>query len=234
MLRDIPRGVEVLVKKAAVDPAFKKLLLERRAEAAESIALTLSPAEEAMLAAVPEAQLRAIVASTKVSPSLRPAFLGYAAAATLAALAARAPAHGCDDIEYKTYGIASEIPPETAAAAETNDRADYGLVSGVVTDEKGHGLNNVEVIIKGAAFTVRTDKEGYYAFPSVPEGLYEMEVRHDEFGVQTKTGVKVLPGLRTNVSFHFGNYEYYHDYEHVYEEVPVTGIRPDVPSEKGE
>ena len=74
MLNDIPRGVEVLVKKAAVDPSFKKLLLERRAEAAEAIALTLSPAEEAMLAAVPEAQLRAIVASTKVSPSLRPAW----------------------------------------------------------------------------------------------------------------------------------------------------------------
>jgi len=49
---DIPRGVEVLVKKAAVDPAFKKLLLEKRAGAAEAIALKLEPAEAAMLAAL--------------------------------------------------------------------------------------------------------------------------------------------------------------------------------------
>ncbi len=83
---DIPRGVEVLLKKAAVDPAFKKMLLEKRTEAAEAIALKLEPAEATMLNAVPVKQLEVIVAKTKVSPSLRPAFLGYAAAAMLAAL----------------------------------------------------------------------------------------------------------------------------------------------------
>ena len=31
----IPRGIEVLVKKAAVDPAFKQILLEKRAKAAD-------------------------------------------------------------------------------------------------------------------------------------------------------------------------------------------------------
>jgi hypothetical protein len=41
-----------------------------------------------MLNAFPEAQLKAIVANTKVNPSLRPAFLGYAAAVMLAALGA--------------------------------------------------------------------------------------------------------------------------------------------------
>jgi len=82
----IPRGVEVLVKKASVDPKFKKLLLETRAAAAEAIALVLEPAEAAMLDAVPEAQLEAIVANTKVSAKLRPAFLGYAAGVMLAAL----------------------------------------------------------------------------------------------------------------------------------------------------
>ncbi len=88
MLNTIPRGVEVLVKKAAVDPAFKQLLLEERAAAAEAIALKLEPAEVAMLNAIPAKQLAAIVANTKVSPSLRPAFLGYAAAVMLAALGA--------------------------------------------------------------------------------------------------------------------------------------------------
>ncbi len=84
----IPRGIEILVKKAAVDPAFKEILFEKRAEAAEAIALKLEPAEAAMLNAVPAAQLETIIAHTTVSPKLRPAFLGYAAAVMLAALGA--------------------------------------------------------------------------------------------------------------------------------------------------
>ena len=85
-IKPIPRGVEVLVKKAAVDPAFRKTLLSKRAGAADDIALTLEPAEAAMISAVPENQLRAIIGRTKVSPSLRPVFLGAVAAAMLAAL----------------------------------------------------------------------------------------------------------------------------------------------------
>ncbi len=84
--RKIPRGLEVLIKKAAVDPAFKKLLLEKRAGAAGAIGLKLTAAEEAMLAAVPLPQLEGIIAHTRISPNLRPAFLGYAAGAMLAAL----------------------------------------------------------------------------------------------------------------------------------------------------
>jgi hypothetical protein len=82
--RHIPRGVEVLIKKAAVDPAFKKLLFEKRAEAAEAIGLKLTAAEEAMLAAVPLPQLEGIIAHTRVATKFRPAFLGYAAGAMLA------------------------------------------------------------------------------------------------------------------------------------------------------
>ncbi len=82
----IPRGIEVLVKKAAVDPPFRTLLLERRAGAADAIGLTLTPAEAAMLAAVPAGQLEAIIDGTVVPESNRRAFMGAAAAAMLAAL----------------------------------------------------------------------------------------------------------------------------------------------------
>jgi hypothetical protein len=85
-LGPIPRGIEVLVKKAAVDPEFKRLLIEKRGEAAREIGLALEPAETMMLAAAPAAQLEAIIDQTTVSPSLRPAFLGRAAAVMLAAL----------------------------------------------------------------------------------------------------------------------------------------------------
>ena len=84
----IPQGIEVLVKKAAVDAEFRALLLERRAAAAELISLALEPAEALMLTAVPAAQLEAIIDRTDVPLEHRRAFLGQAAAAMLAALGA--------------------------------------------------------------------------------------------------------------------------------------------------
>jgi hypothetical protein len=85
-LGDIPRGIEVLVKKAAVDPAFRRLLMARRGAAADEIGLTLQPAEAALLAAVPAQQLQAVIDRTRVAPEVRPAFLGKAAAVMLVAL----------------------------------------------------------------------------------------------------------------------------------------------------
>ena len=122
---DVPRGVEVLIKKAAVDPAFKKMLLEKRTEAAKAIALKLEPAEAAMLEAVPEAQLKAIVANTKVSPSLRPAFLGYAGGVMLAALGtATFGCNGDGDPGPTTEGIRPDRPGESEERAEEADKDD--------------------------------------------------------------------------------------------------------------
>jgi hypothetical protein len=84
----VPRGSEVLVKKAAVDAEFRALLLARRADAAREIGLALEPAESAMLASIPAALLEGIIARTTVSPLSRAAFLGKAAAVMLAALGA--------------------------------------------------------------------------------------------------------------------------------------------------
>jgi hypothetical protein len=65
----IPRGIEVLIKKASVDPEFRDLLLEKRAEAAHEIGLELSPAEVAAINAVPAAQLEQVIANTRVPPN---------------------------------------------------------------------------------------------------------------------------------------------------------------------
>jgi len=104
-MNSIPRGIEVLVKKASVDPDFRDLLLERRSRAADAIGLTLAPAESQMLDAVPAAQLEVIIARTTVPPSRRQAFLGTAAAIMLAALGAA----GCDELVPVT-GIAPDRP----------------------------------------------------------------------------------------------------------------------------
>lgn len=84
----IPRGVEVLIKKAAVDPEFRRTLLALRGAAAEEIGLSLTPTEAALLRVAPAQQLEAIIDRTRVAPEIRPAFLGKAAAFMLAALGA--------------------------------------------------------------------------------------------------------------------------------------------------
>lgn len=71
----IPRGVEILVKRASVDSAFRQALIERRSKAAREIGLVLSVAERAMLDAVPVAQLEGIIEHTKVSEAEREALL---------------------------------------------------------------------------------------------------------------------------------------------------------------
>ncbi|MBM4035021.1 MAG: hypothetical protein FJ291_25035 [Planctomycetes bacterium] len=110
MANGIPRGVEVLVKKAAVDPDFRALLLAKRAAAATEIGLELDPAEAAMLASLPASLLEGIIARTTVSPMSRAAFLGKAAAVMLAALGADlAAAEG----PPPPGGIAPDRPPVT-------------------------------------------------------------------------------------------------------------------------
>jgi len=82
----LPRNLEILIQKAAVDPEFKARLLEKRSAAAVELEMTLGPAEVAMLDSVPTEQLEAIIAGTKVPEKTRRALLGTVTVATLAAL----------------------------------------------------------------------------------------------------------------------------------------------------
>ncbi len=106
---DSPRGIEVLVKKASIDREFKELLLEKRADAAKKIDLSLGPPEIAMLDAVPAAQLEAIISKTTVRPRQRKAFLGKVAALMIVALGASTFESGCERTE-KTKGIGPDRP----------------------------------------------------------------------------------------------------------------------------
>jgi hypothetical protein len=72
----VPRNIEVLIKKASVDPEFRRLLLDKRAEAAREIDLDLSQAEADMLAGMPCEQLERIIEKTRVAPEQRAVFSG--------------------------------------------------------------------------------------------------------------------------------------------------------------
>ncbi len=114
-LGPIPRGIEVLVKKAAVDAPFRAALLAERDAAARRIGLALDPAEAMMLRAAPRAQLETIIARTKVTPSQRSAFLGRAAAVMLVALGAGAV--GCQTSDEPT-GADAAWPKQKQQSAE--------------------------------------------------------------------------------------------------------------------
>ncbi len=82
----IPRGIEVLIKKASVDPEFRRLLLEKRGEAAKEIELELTEAERNTLSSIPAEQLEKIIDNTKVRPEHRAIFLGNVGKLMLAAV----------------------------------------------------------------------------------------------------------------------------------------------------
>jgi acyl carrier protein len=117
MSQFIPQGIEVLVKKAAVDPAFKAVLLDRRAAAAKQIGLELNTAETIMLGAVPAAQLEAIIAGTTVPQEHRRAFLGQAAAAMLAALGIVGSVQAVEPPD-RLMPAPGGIPPDRIPASE--------------------------------------------------------------------------------------------------------------------
>lgn len=106
----VPRGIEVLLKKAAVDPAFRASLLTQRAAAASTIALTLTPGEVGLLAAVPAAQLQAMIDATRVPERQRAAFLSGAAAVMLAALGLV----GCGEQPPSPAGVRPDPSPPPA------------------------------------------------------------------------------------------------------------------------
>jgi len=131
---EVPRGIEVLVKKASIDPQFKELLLQTPVEAAAAIDLELEPAEEMMLQAVPAEQLEAIIAQTVVPQSQRRAFLGTAATAMLAMLgvdkAIAQVTFGVRPIEVPIAGIETTLAPTTMETAHLSFAARVTAVLG--------------------------------------------------------------------------------------------------------
>jgi acyl carrier protein len=129
MSAQIPQGIEVLVLKAAVDPDFKRLLLQERSAAAAAIGLELTAAEATMLAAVPAAQLEAIAARAAVPQEHRRAFLGQAAAAMLAALGTIRLAVAEEPAHPQPAGIPPGRPPMPPKKEKTVEERVIDVIS---------------------------------------------------------------------------------------------------------
>jgi hypothetical protein len=236
--RHIPRGLEVLIKKAAVDPAFKDILFEKRAGAAEAIGLKLTAAEKAMLAAVPLAHLEGIIAQTRVAPKFRPAFLGYAAGAMLAALGAVtscskkvAEHRDIDLVKGHTVAVIEEkyrANPEEIPTGEIP--ADKGVITGVVYVPEDFPVTDVIVTIEGSDAYAIPGEKGDFVFNLVAPGMYNLIVAdpYTKEEIAFYKDVEVVAGERTPVWVPIEDGSRSPD--------PCAGglgIRPDVPPKKG-
>ncbi len=113
-----PIGIEILLKKAKVDPEFKIKLLKERAAVAALIFMQLEPEEEAILNSIPEEQLSQMVDRTEVKEEIKSAFEKYAAAVMIAALGLTPVlAAGCGS--KHTIPTSIDIPPATLTATMT-------------------------------------------------------------------------------------------------------------------
>ena len=130
-LGDVPRGIEILLKKAAIDPEFHALLLRDPESAARSIELNLDAVELMMLQTIPSEQLTTIIKQTNVPQPQRRAFLGQTAAAMLAVLSGTALV-GCRDQQTKgirpddsrSAGIAPDLPEDDTPSSPQKESSE--------------------------------------------------------------------------------------------------------------
>ncbi|MGD8718945.1 MAG: carboxypeptidase-like regulatory domain-containing protein [Candidatus Zixiibacteriota bacterium] len=235
MAAPLSRNIEVLIKKAAVDPAFRKTLLAKRAGAAEEVALTLTAAEAALLGVVPEEHLKAIIARTKVRPSLRPVLLGATATAMLAALTAGA--YGEDENKWELIVTGIDPGPDIPDAPLDNDidnaddidtPEDAGVIYGRVINEFGKPFVNAEVIIDETGQETVTNSRGFYVLSPVLPGTYTLIFDVDGYAPLNRSRIEAEVGVKTEVSLELNTKD-----EIRLRPVPA-GILPDWPDERGE
>jgi len=204
------------------------MLLEKRAAAAETIALKLEAAEAAMLDAVPLPQLEAIVANTKVSAKLRPAFLGYAGGVMLAALGATAgnntSAEGTSLTIIKSYGITpSPVPQEIEIIPE------YGAIKGKVIDTEGSPIAGavVSTVVLGEEMNAKTSENGTFLIDNVRVGLWTVTAACKGYRTATRKEIKVKTGYSTYLTFKLVKSTT--NPKRTTEKPAIDGIRPDRP-----
>jgi hypothetical protein len=133
---DIPRGLELLIKKASVDPDFKRELLSKKEKLIGEMNLPLDESEKAMLTCVPVTHLEKMIEATQVSASQRKALSGGSAAAMLALLTQLtfAPVAGRAESpeNNRTTNEQVQVPPLNQTAV---------LLTGIRPDETGEKVD---------------------------------------------------------------------------------------------
>ena len=129
-----PRGMEILLKKAAVDEEFAKLLLESPEEAARLISLDLGDSEKRILLNTARGSLQTMIRNTTVKRHQLSAFKTLSASLMLAAiLAVGSTACDCDDsgqtLGITAYDAPASVESKMASLQQALEayKADHGL-----------------------------------------------------------------------------------------------------------
>lgn len=192
----VPRGIEVLVKKASVDAAFKATLLATRSKAADEIGLLLDATEAAMLDMVSAEQLKAIIAATRVDEARKPAFLGKAAAVMLVALGASSLASnaqvvrvaGIVQTETPTSQPTTSAPATQASGPTTNNGVEVPIN---IAPTRGLRLGTLQGI---RPQPVTTEPATQASQPTATTQASQPTVNNN--GVDVPVNVPVVKGIR--------------------------------------
>lgn len=174
---EIPRTLEILVKKASLDPVFLQKLVDERSGLADEHSLPLDTSERYMLDMIPEAQLRTMAAHARVPESQKSmlktssigALVALIAQFTLSPIPARPEvetgirpdkpnsvitleepsASSLDDTYESTRGIRPDLPPSPAPKVIEVLQAD----DGPMLDYEAQGSELAEAVENMAAET---------------------------------------------------------------------------------
>jgi len=139
MSRRVPVGVEKVLYLAATDEGFRQALMEDRARAVQQRGLSLRDSELALLAAVPDPQLRVAIDGMDTTPRnvQRRTFMRVVAAS--AATVAAAEALGCSDDNVAT-GIRPDMGDDANKIEDAGEEAGKDGVKDTVQAPKTEGM----------------------------------------------------------------------------------------------
>jgi len=122
--KDIPRGLELLIKRASIDLEFKQELIQKRTRLLEELDITIDATESSMLACVPEEHLSRMIDATEVPPAQRKAISTGSVAAMIALFT---------QLTFAPIAASAEISPAPAHNSELNENAVNGPLAMRVT-----------------------------------------------------------------------------------------------------
>lgn len=216
---EVPRGIEVLVKKASIDRLFREKLLEMRSACADLIGLSLTPTEKTMLDSIPEKQLVSIINNTKVQPGISSAFMTYTAAIMLAALGCTAPLSKATTEDVNVDGGArpdvvdrNDRPSSEYWTDSTNKiRVKAGVLSGILIADNGENpRGSITIVGKvhdentgkelSVHYSVESDSDGYFRMDPAPSGSFIITASSGGFVSQNQPNILIPSGGMIYVS----------------------------------
>lgn len=119
---DIPRGLELLIKRAAVDEVFRNELLQKRDKLVDEMQIPLDASEKAMLSCVPVDHLEKMILATEVPSSQRKAIAAGSAAAMIALFT---------QLTFAPVAALAETQPATQQLVDALEITDIKLAAGL-------------------------------------------------------------------------------------------------------